>query len=334
MDRNETAGNGEMPQRALVLGASGGVGGELARELLRAGWQVRGLKRGLGVPRLLRDGIEWLDGDALKEADVLSAAEGCAVIAHAVNPPGYRNWGELVLPMLANTLAAARQQGATILLPGTVYNYGPDTFPLIAEDAPQAPITRKGAIRVELERRLQAAAEAGELRVIIVRAGDFFGPQARNSWFSQGMLKPGRVPSAMQWPGRPGVGHQFAYLPDVARTMRRLLEVRERLPAFSRFNMAGHWDPDGRALAQAVCRVLQRRGLAVPRLKAFPWWLMRLAAPFVTTLRELLDMRYLWQTEVRMTNARLLEVLGEEPHTPLDEAIEATLVGMGCLAQR
>ncbi|MBN3814040.1 NmrA family NAD(P)-binding protein, partial [Paraburkholderia sp. Ac-20347] len=33
---------------ALVLGASGGIGGEVARQLRRAGWQVRALKRNLG----------------------------------------------------------------------------------------------------------------------------------------------------------------------------------------------------------------------------------------------------------------------------------------------
>jgi nucleoside-diphosphate-sugar epimerase len=46
------------------------------------------------------------------------------------------------------------------------------------------PRTRNGAIRVELERRLQAATARGA-RVIIVRAGDFFGPRAGNNWFSQ-----------------------------------------------------------------------------------------------------------------------------------------------------
>ena len=53
--------------------------------------------------------------------------------------------------------------------------------------------------------------------------------------------------------------------------------------------------------------------------------------PFVATLRELLEMRYLWQQPVRMDNCRLVGLLGAEPHTSLDEAIEQTLEGMGCL---
>jgi nucleoside-diphosphate-sugar epimerase len=50
-------------------------------------------------------------------------------------------------------------------------------------------------------------------------------------------------------------------------------------------------------------------------------------------MRELLEMRYLWRQPLRLSNARLAAVLGREPHTPLDEAVEATLVGLGCLRE-
>jgi len=320
----------ELNKTALVLGASGGIGGEVARQLRDAGWQVRALRRGLGVPAQSREGIHWVEGDALRAADVAAAAAGCGVIVHAVNPPGYKRWAELVLPMLDNTIAAARAQQATIVLPGTVYNFGPDVFPLIAEDAPQHPRTRKGAIRVEMERRLEAAAADGTVRVLIVRAGDFFGPKVGNSWFSQGMVKPGRPVASVQLPGR-GVAHQFAYLPDVAQTMVRLLARRHALPGFARFHMNGHWDRDGSELGRAIQRVVLRNGGPEPSLKRFPWWLVRLASPFVTTLRELLELHYLWMRPVRLDNRRLIEVLDEEPHTPLDTAMQATLEGMGCL---
>jgi nucleoside-diphosphate-sugar epimerase len=42
------------------------------------------------------------------------------------------------------------------------------------------------------------------------------------------------------------------------------------------------------------------------------------------------EMRYLWREPIRMDNARLISALGQEPHTPLDEALEATLFGLGC----
>ena len=314
----------------LVLGATGGIGGEMARQLRNAGWTVRAMQRSVSAAGEFRDGIYWLRGDAMRQADVLAAAQGCSVIVHAVNPSGYRRWAELVLPMLDNTIAAANAQGATIVLPGTVYNYGPDAFPLLAETSPQHPLTRKGAIRVTLEQRLQAATQQGA-RVLVVRAGYFFGPQAGNSWFSQGLVKPGQAVRTVRNPGQPGVGHQWAYLPDVARTMVALLARRHSLEAFARFHMAGYWDADGTQMAQAIARVADRRTGTRPRIVAFPWWLLRLAAPWAATLRELQEMRYLWQQPVRLDNARLVALLGHEPHTALDDAVEATLQGLGCL---
>jgi nucleoside-diphosphate-sugar epimerase len=314
---------------ALVLGASGGIGGEVARQLARAGWQVRGVKRGLAADTVDADGIAWTAGDALDRADVARAARGCAVIVHAVNPPGYRNWGRLVLPMLENTIAAARETGALVVLPGTVYNYGPDAFPDLAEHAPQHPATRKGDLRVRMEAALEAHAAAGG-RVLIVRAGDFFGPQAGNNWFAQGLVKPGKPVVRIANPGAAGVGHQWAYLPDVAATMVALIERRTTLAPFARFHMGGHWDADGSAMADAIRRVVARRG-GKASVGGFPWWLVRLATPFNETLRELWEMRYLWRQAVRLDNARLVSVLGAEPHTPLDVAVESTLEGLGCL---
>ena len=312
---------------ALVLGATGGIGGAVARQLAEAGWSIRGLNRNVEKARQSEPSYEWRQGDAMSKADVLAAAEGAEIIVHAVNPPGYRNWGELVLPMLDSTIAAARATGATILLPGTIYNFGPDAFPILREDSPQNPLTSKGKIRAEMERRLKAASDDG-VRVIIVRAGDFFGPGAANNWFSQGMVQAGKPVKSVIYPGRAGTGHQWAYLPDVAETMVRLVGRRDELPTFAVYHMEGVWDADGQTMIAAIGRAAGRK----PGVWSFPWWAMPLLAPFVTLFRELKEMRYLWANSIRMDNARLLGTLGEEPRTPLDVAVKRTLESMGCLA--
>ena len=317
---------------ALVLGATGGIGSEVAKLLLANGWGVRGLNRNpdnLSAARRT-SGAVWLRGDAMSAADVAAAASGVSVIVHAVNPPGYRNWGKLVLPMLDNTMAAARLNDARIVLPGTVYNFGPDALPNPREDSPQNPVTAKGRIRVEMERRLRLAAAAGG-KVLIVRAGDFFGPSAANNWFSQALVKPGKRVAKITYPGVHGVGHQWAYLPDVAQTMLRLLEKSDELAAFAVFHMAGHWDADGTEMIGAIRRSV---GNGEIKVTAMPWRLMRLLSPVVPLFRELQEMRYLWRTPVRMGGERLASVLGAEPHTPLDAAVRSTLIGLGCLAAK
>jgi len=313
---------------ALVLGATGGIGGEVARQLAARGWKVRALHRNPLALTNRDDRFEWIKGDAMNRQDVIAAADGVQFILHAVNPPGYRNWAELVLPMIDNTIAAAHASGARIVLPGTVYNYGPNAFPVLRESSPQEPLTHKGAIRAELERRLQAASSKG-VRSLVVRAGDFFGPGSTgNSWFSAGLVKPGKPVRAMFYPGKSGVGHQWAYVPDVARTMVRLVEQEDRLPVFAAFHMQGHWDADGTRMIGAIKRSV---GQPAVKVRAFPWWILPLMSPFSEMFREMREMRYLWKEPIRMENASLLTALGEEPHTPWDEAVKTTLSALHCI---
>jgi nucleoside-diphosphate-sugar epimerase len=316
-----------LQKTALILGATGGIGGEVARTLNARGWRIRALHRKGGAASR-SDGFEWVLGDAMNAADVVAAAKGVTLIVHAVNPPGYRNWSKLVLPMLDSSIAAAKASGARIIFPGTVYNFGPDAWPTLRENSPQNPQTRKGAIRVEMERRLRQAAAEG-VRSLIVRAGDFFGPRGTgNSWFGAALVKPGKTPTSVPRPGRKGVGHQWAYLPDVAETMARLIDNEDRLSAFEVFHMDGHWDPDGTAMAGAIGRACGKSDL---KATAFPWWAVILASPLVTVFREMLEMRYLWREPLRMDNRRLVAFLGEEPHTPLDAGVKEALRGLGCI---
>ncbi len=310
---------------ALVIGATGSVGGEVAAALLAHGWRVRGLHRdparaareAVGLER-----IEWLKGDAMSAADVTAAAQGARVIVHGANPPGYRNWAGLAVPMLEATIAAAQATGARIVFPGNVYNYGPDAFPRMAEDAPQNPTTRKGAIRVAMEQRLQTAG----VRTLIVRAGDFFGPVSASSFLTEGLVAKDRPLRSVSYPGPRDIRHAWAYLPDLAETMARLAEIEATLPDFAAYHFGGH-QLTGDEMIAGLERVAGRR-LGVKR---FPWLALRALAPFVEMLRELTEMRYLWDNTVLLDNTKLVKTLGAEPHTPLETALKTALQGQGCL---
>lgn len=306
----------------LLLGPTGGIGRPVGQLLAAAGWTVRALHRDPGRVAT-RGPFQWVKGDALVRDDVVRAAHGAAVIVHAVKPRAYIDWHQSVLPMIDNSIAAAN--GARIVVPGNVYNYGPDAGMLIAEDAPQHPITDKGRLRAEMERRLEDAVASGQASALIVRAADFFGPGAGSSWFSEAMLSPGRRPRTIRNPAFPRVGHQWTYLPDLAATIVALLD-QPTLAPFARFHMDGHWDPDGTQMAAAIVRIL---GEPAPRIRRLPWWLLSALAPIVPAMRELVELKYLWERPIRLDNRHLLETLGKEPHTPLDEAVRQTLQSMG-----
>jgi len=314
---------------ALVIGATGSFGAHAVAALIKHGWTIRALARdpvGAAIKLGQRTPIDWVKGDAMDRASVVAAATGVQLIVHAANPPAYRNWKGVVPPMNENAIAAAKASGARLVIPGNVYNFAPDAGPAIGEDAPQAPVTRKGKIRVEMERRLREASERDGVRVLILRAGDFFGPAAPNSalsWLAQ--KRRGRI-TGVYSPGP--VAHAFAYMPDLGETLARLVDADERLGAYEVFHFRGQWLQSGDELGQSIRRVTGQPKLPISR---FPWLVVRLAAPFNETFRELLEMRYLWQRPIGLDNARLVRFLGEEPHTPLDAALRAALIDMGCL---
>lgn len=322
-----------MTRTALIVGATGGIGSEIAATLIREGWTVRALHRNPSdaAKRFAWIGpVEWIRGDAMIASEVVAAAAGVSVVVHAANPPGYRNWKGLALPMLESTIAAANATGARIVFPGTVYNFAPDRFPVVDESTPQRPHTRKGAIRVAMEERLREASRGG-VKVLIVRAGDFFGPRAGNNWFSQGLVKPGRPLRAVTYPGDRDVGHAWAYLPDLAETIARLLDRETELQPFDVFHFAGHWFERGVAMAEAT---RQAAGAPRARIRRFPWIVIYLLAPFVETFHEMLEMRYLWKKPLRLDNKKLVAFLGREPHTPLHTALLASLRGLGCVPEK
>jgi nucleoside-diphosphate-sugar epimerase len=163
------------------------------------------------------------------------------------------------------------------------------------------------------------------VRTLIVRAGDFFGPRTGNSWFAQGLIKPGKSVRSILYPGRPDAGHAWAYLPDVAATIAQLLNREAELADFDVFHFGGHWFEPGIEIAHAIQRVV---GDPHPAIRRFPWVLAFAASPLVTVFREMLEPCYLWQRPVRLDNTKLIRFLGAEPHTPIDAAVRATLVGL------
>ena len=104
--------------------------------------------------------------------------------------------------------------------------------------------------------------------------------------------------------------------------MVRLVESERPMSDYEVFHFRGHWFERGSKILELACRA---QGIDARRIKAFPWWAITLAAPFIAVCREMREMRYLWQVPIQLDNAKLCAQIGSEPHTPIDAALEVTL---------
>jgi nucleoside-diphosphate-sugar epimerase len=308
--------------RILILGAGGRIGRPAAEAFRDDGWQVVSLVRSSSIANAA-PGTEIAEADARDAASLADAARGANVILHALNPT-YVDWEKLVLPFADAAIAAARASGATLVLPGNVYNYGADMPELLDENTPMRPTSRKGALRVEIENRMQAASADG-VRCIVLRAGDFYGGDATGSWFDR-VITRYALQGRLTYPGPLDVVHTWAYLPDLVAALVRLVNARASLAPFETFGFPGH-AVTGRQFLGTIQRATGR----LLKVSDMPWWFLRLLSPLVPTFRELTEIAYLWQVPHWIDGSKLQAAIGEIPATPLEDAIKRALQELGLL---
>lgn len=286
-----------MSKTALILGASGKIGSHAAEAFWNAGWRVRRFDRATDI--------------------LLDAAAGCDVIVNGFNPPAYENWAQNIPRITQEAISAAAEHGATVIVPGNVYNYG-DHAGIWSEETPQNPCTRKGKIRVEMEQSYRAAAALG-VRTIILRGGDFIDPNQDGTLMSLVIMKDlgkGKLTTL----GNPDVERAYCYLPDWAQAAVALAERREGLQMYEDIPFASlHF-----SVTQLKAHLEQKLDRSL-KLQRFPWWLMRLASPFWGLAYEMLEMRYLFETPHRLSGAKLQRLLPDFHPTDFETAIRSEI---------
>jgi len=247
------------------------------------------------------------------------------VVVHAVNPL-YTRWDEEAMPLLEAGLAVAQRLGAHFMLPGNVYNFGEGMPPLLREDTPQRPSTRKGEQRVAMEAAIAQACKLGAISGTVIRAGDFFGAGS-GSWLDLAIAKSLRE-GKLVYPGPMGLAHAWAYLPDLARAFVAVAE--QGGAGFRTLHFGGH-TLTGTELLAALEHAATELGIAPARgfrHGGMPWGFIR-AVGFVHPMwRELARMSYLWRVPHALDGRRLAALYGVRS-TPLPQALRSALIELG-----
>jgi len=204
----------------VVLG-TGPAGTALANELADRGHRVRSVdRRGNGPDR---PEVARVTADLRDPAAAIAATEDAAVIYHAVNVPYHEQ--VTLMPIISEAiLTAAQTHGARLVVLDTLYPYGTADGDAITETTPWAATTRKGQLRAELDQRYLDAHQRGDVRTVMGRSADFFGPGVLASTLGGAFF-----PAALT--GQPALAlgditlpHSYTYIHDVARGLATLGE--------------------------------------------------------------------------------------------------------------
>jgi len=283
-----------MTQTVLILGGSGKIGSHAATAFWNAGWTVRHYDR--------------------KTGDMTSAAMGADVIINGLNPPMYHDWKRTIPAITSQVIAAAKASGATVIIPGNIYNFGMIDGQ-IDLTTPQYANSRKGRIRIEME---NAYRDAG-IKTIILRAGNFIDPDKNADVMSLLIMRDAKK-GKISYAGNPDARQAYAYVPDWARAAVALAEKRAELELFADVPFPGHTF----TLRDLVATLNARTGRDF-RLSAFPWWLMAAVSPFVEVAREMREMRYMYDMDHWIGAETFNRLLPDFQPTPMETVMLAGL---------
>ena len=305
----------------VVLGAGGGTGGAIVRELVGQGRRVRAVTRrgnaAASYGSLPPASFEDVAADVTEREQLRRALEGAAVVYHCAQP-AYTRWPQEFPAMTRGIMAATAAAGSKLVFADNLYMYGPVDGPMTEETPPVAQ-TKKGKVRAAMAEELMAAHRDGMLRLVIGRSSDYFGPGGLNSAMGERFFKALLAGKDTQWFADLDQPHTMNYLPDMARALVLLGERPEADGQVWHTPAAGALT--GRRYIDMAARSAGTHAKpAVLRLRT-----VRLLGIFMSVPREFPEIMYQYRQPFVSDSSKFEAAFGPFAVTPHEDALRTTL---------
>lgn len=299
-----------------ILGANGIIAQELSRALAA---HVSGIRQVSRNPRRVNQTDEPFPADLLDSKATANAVAGSDV-AYLVAGLQYSAsvWQEQWPRVMRNVIDACKLHRTRLVFFDNVYAYG-RVDGVMTEETTFNPASKKGEVRAKIATMLLDEMRSGNLQAMIVRAADFYGPGAVQSFphatvFER--LKAGKTP---QWIGNPNAVHTFTFTPDAGRAVALLGTSSEA------FDQTWHLPTTKEALTGAdfvrlACDLAGRPN----KLQVAPRWMLKLMGLFMPVLRENDEMMYQFEYDYRFDSSKIESAFGLQP-TPYMQGIAVSL---------
>jgi len=299
-----------------ILGANGIIATELSKHLPSYNTTVRQVSR---HPRKVNESDELVVADLLNYEQTEKAVAGSEVV-YLLAGLRYdiKVWREEWPRIMRNVIDACMKHGSKLVFFDNVYSYGLVKGPM-TEETPFNPTSKKGEVRAKIATTLLDEVKSGNLQGMIVRAADFYGPNAKLSLTYATVTERLKMKKGPQWIGNPKAIHTFTYTPDAGKTVGILGNTE------SAYNQTWHALTSkekitGEEYVKIACRIMN----AKYSLQSMPKFGVRLIGLFVPVLREFVEMMYQFENDYVFDSTKFEKAFNIKS-TSYEEGIAATL---------
>jgi nucleoside-diphosphate-sugar epimerase len=165
--------------------------------------------------------------------------------------------------------------------------YDPKYLSNMTEETPINPNSEKSKIRAEVAGMLLDAIKKKEIKALIARSADFYGPNVENSALTLMVYKKLLKNKNPQWLGKLDVLHSFTYIKDIGKSVALLGNTPEA------YNQVWHLPTTEVKLTTREWIELYMKEMNMKKkIQTIPIWAMGTLGIFIPILKELKDVSY------------------------------------------
>lgn len=302
-------------EQHLIFG-TGAVGQAIMHALVKRGKSVTMVNRS-GKMAETPASVKVIKGDANDQALTAQQAQGVSHVYNATNPP-YENWDTLFPPLNTSILRAASKANARLIVMDNLYMYGPTNGKLITEDLPYKPNGKKSLTRANMANELLDAHKRGDVRVVMGRSPDFFGPAVTGSSVGDMLFyaaisgKPGQLLFNIDLP------HTYSFVPDIGEALVTLGENDDA------YGKAWHLPNARTTTTREFVKILYETVGQPMKTQVIGLRMSKVLSLFVPILREVQEMSYSGTNAYIVDDAPYKKRFGDHA-TKLETAIAQTV---------
>jgi nucleoside-diphosphate-sugar epimerase len=286
-----------------ILGANGTIGRLLAKELSKYTGKVRLVSRN---PRRINQSDELYPLDLLKPGAVNKAVEGSDVVYLTVGLEyKLKVWEQQWPLIMRETIDACIKHNAKLVFFDNVYMYDKNAVPHMTEESAVSPASRKGQVRKRISEMLLTAERQGKVTALIARSADFYGPDNKNSFVNEMVLKNLAAGKRAMWFMNRSVVHSFTYTPDAAAATALLGNTPDA------YGQVWHLPTESSRLTGTDFIKMCAEELKVkPRITVVSPLMIRLLGLFIPVMREMPEKMYQYDRDYFFDSSKFTSRFG------------------------
>ncbi|MGO3306472.1 MAG: NAD-dependent epimerase/dehydratase family protein [Sphingobacterium sp.] len=268
-----------------ILGAGGDIGSLLAKELKQFSEKIRLVAR---YPSQVNGNDELVSADLLDPDAVSEAVRDSKIVYLTVGLKyDFRIWQSQWPAIIRNVVDACVLHGSKLVFFDNVYMYDKGAIPNMTEDSPMAPPSKKGTVRLEVVRHIMEAMATRNLKALIARSADFYGPASKNGILNILVLNAAAKGKKMSWQADPYKVHSFTYTPDAAKATAMLGNTE------SAFGQVWHLPTSSERLTgHQLIELASGLKMRKASYRVLTPFILSLGGLFDRSIRELKEMQY------------------------------------------